>query len=196
MTHWEYVLVDDLCEDCPDREACADFKSRRTARPPGTLCWQDTPPTPTAVTAAEVEAVFKRHWPVSASTCSCDTWHTSTGALRWHVAEKVAARDARVAAEASTHRRGHPMTPDLHELARLMADTQGDYETDEFLDEANAVLESDWLRDRDARVAAQALRDAADEVYGDGRARGPHWHPLSIVSWLRARAVAIERGTP
>ena len=48
--------------------------------------------------------------------------------------------------------------------------------------------------ERDAAVAAKTLREAADEVYGDERAAGQHWHPLSAASWLRDRADRIERG--
>lgn len=47
--------------------------------------------------------------------------------------------------------------------------------------------------ERDAAVAARALREAAEEVYGDDRAAGPYSHPLSAASWLRERADRIER---
>ena len=47
--------------------------------------------------------------------------------------------------------------------------------------------------ERDAAVAAKALREAAEEVYGDDRAAGPYSHPLSAASWLRERADRIER---
>ena len=84
------------------------------------------------------------------------------------------------------------MTPDLHELARIMAAAQTtDHTPDEFLDEATAVLESDWLKARDARVAAQALRAAADALREAGEDAPGR---LSITGWLRARADAIERG--
>lgn len=43
-------------------------------------------------------------------------------------------------------------------------------------------------------IVAQALRDVADEVYGDERAQGPYAEPLSIASWLRSRADEIEAG--
>ena len=45
----------------------------------------------------------------------------------------------------------------------------------------------------DRQVAAKALREAAEEVYGDDRAAGPYSHPLSAASWLRERADRIER---
>lgn len=45
----------------------------------------------------------------------------------------------------------------------------------------------------EAEVAAKALREAAEEVYGDDRAAGPYSHPLSAASWLRERADLIER---
>lgn len=45
----------------------------------------------------------------------------------------------------------------------------------------------------DAAVAAKALREAADEVYGDARFAGQYWHTLSAASWLRERAGHIER---
>jgi hypothetical protein len=47
--------------------------------------------------------------------------------------------------------------------------------------------------EHDAAVAAKALREAAEEVYGDDRAAGPYSHPLSAASWLRERADRIER---
>lgn len=47
--------------------------------------------------------------------------------------------------------------------------------------------------ERDAAVAARALRGAAEEVYGDDRAAGPYSHPLSAASWLRERADRVER---
>ncbi len=40
-------------------------------------------------------------------------------------------------------------------------------------------------------LIAQALREAADDVYGDERANGPHAHPLSVATWLRERAGAL-----
>lgn len=45
----------------------------------------------------------------------------------------------------------------------------------------------------DAEIAAKALRDAAEEFYGDDRAAGPYSHPLSGASWLRECADHIER---
>jgi hypothetical protein len=43
-------------------------------------------------------------------------------------------------------------------------------------------------------IQAQALRDAAALIYSDERALGPHNHPFSVASWLRARADRIEGG--
>lgn len=48
--------------------------------------------------------------------------------------------------------------------------------------------------EHDAAVAAKVLREVADEVYGDERATGQHWHPLSAASWLRERADQIGEG--
>lgn len=67
---------------------------------------------------------------------------------------------------------------------------------------AGAVLASDWLAQRDLRVRAEALREAADEVTEDGGA----WdvlalyvdeagHPYALEGirrWLRERADRIE----
>lgn len=46
--------------------------------------------------------------------------------------------------------------------------------------------------DTDRRGRVAALREAADSLYGDERANGDHWHPLSVASWLRERADAEE----
>lgn len=43
-------------------------------------------------------------------------------------------------------------------------------------------------------IAAEALREAADNLYGDERANGDHCHPLSVASWLRERADDLESG--
>lgn len=42
-------------------------------------------------------------------------------------------------------------------------------------------------------IAAETLREAAGSLYGDERANGDHWHPLSVASWLRECADRIER---
>lgn len=61
---------------------------------------------------------------------------------------------------------------------------------------ADALADAGLLAtpERDAAVAAKTLREAANEVYGDERAAGQHWHPLSAASWLRDRAARIEAG--
>lgn len=43
-------------------------------------------------------------------------------------------------------------------------------------------------------VKAEALREAAADVYGTERAAGYYGHPLSIAGWLRDRADRIARG--
>ena len=72
---------------------------------------------------------------------------------------------------------------DLHYVGSVTIDS-------DLLDAAGLLVTSE----RDAAVAAKALRDAADEVYGDERAAGQHWHPLSAASWLRERADQIGEG--
>lgn len=63
------------------------------------------------------------------------------------------------------------------------------------LEAARALADAGLLvsPEHDAAVAAKALREAAEEVYGDDRAAGPYSHPLSAASWLRERADRIER---
>lgn len=67
---------------------------------------------------------------------------------------------------------------------------------DDLVDERLALLDEAGMLaspERDAAVAARALRGAAEEVYGDDRAAGLYSHPLSAASWLRERADLIER---
>ena len=55
----------------------------------------------------------------------------------------------------------------------------------------DAALASDWLAQRDRRVAAEALREAAMAV-------GDYWCDPAVsdevIDWLRERADRIERG--
>lgn len=51
---------------------------------------------------------------------------------------------------------------------------------------ADRILESDWLAQRDRRVAAQTLRDAADDYMPNRGEGGP------VRLWLRDRADTTE----
>lgn len=64
------------------------------------------------------------------------------------------------------------------------------------------VLDGDLHKARRALAAvlplaeAEALEEAADEMYGDKRASGPFAHPLSVMTWLRERAARLREGSP
>lgn len=60
--------------------------------------------------------------------------------------------------------------------------------------EVESVLASSWLAERDARVRAEALREAAGEhlsEFGAWDAQESH-RPGGVADWLRARADRIE----
>ena len=55
---------------------------------------------------------------------------------------------------------------------------------------AAAILASEWLAQRDARVRAEALREAADA--SDQKVLGSPFSLASLGPWLRERADRIE----
>lgn len=80
-----------------------------------------------------------------------------------------------------------PDEGDVQRVAVIVSDANRDPDWIESLSSARAILTSDWLRERDARVAAEALRSAAT-YYAD--------HPwvafVPADQWLRERADGIK----
>lgn len=59
---------------------------------------------------------------------------------------------------------------------------------------ADDTLASDWLAQRDRRVRAEALREAADCLPGEDRLPDRPTVRIAVKRWLRERADRIERG--
>jgi len=58
---------------------------------------------------------------------------------------------------------------------------------------AEALVNPSWLREHDARVKAQALRDAAEEYSNGHQADKPHDnYRVEVPRWLRERAERIS----
>lgn len=128
------------------------------------------------------EEVARNAWNVANEPLAALDWRASAD----KIADLIRARDAEVAEQVRAEVVSEIVAGYLKECAPsgvwMAAWLQQFSEPDDGL-----------IRARDAEVAAQALRDAADEFYGDDRAAGPYRHPLSGASWLRERADRIER---
>jgi hypothetical protein len=97
---------------------------------------------------------------------------------------------------------------DVTALARHLYDDAGFHAADSWATEtsirrghyealAEAVVRSPWLAQRDARIRAEALRDAADDAsrIHCGYPTNPHARSVNAIGrWLRARADHIEAG--